>query len=126
MDNYNTTKVNGTTLPEPTIALQRNLLGSIDLSDIEDKEENEGERRDYCAAIFALFPRIEKDIKKFLYQQLLFSSNQADTWEKVIFGRGTFNGMDLLLEHWKTAAKEHEANSKPTEDFNKNSPISEV
>jgi hypothetical protein len=95
---------------EPTIALQRNLLGSIDLSDLDNSEETEQERKDYCAAIFAIYPRIEKDLKKFMYEQLLFSSNQAVSWEQVIFGRGTFNGLSLMLEHWKLAQAEHIAN----------------
>ena len=112
---------------EPTIALQRNLLGSIDLSDIEDdKELSEADRRAYCAAIFAIYPRLEKDLRNFLHKQLIFSSMEARNWDQVIFGRGTFNGISLLLELWEKAAKEHEANSKPEEDFDKHSPISEA
>src|SRR3990167_9617159 len=92
---------------EPTISLQRNLLGSISIEDVTEGEETEADRKAYCAAIFAVFPRLEKDLKKFLHAQLLFSSNQADTWERVIFGRGTFNGISLLLEHWQQAHNEH-------------------
>lgn len=118
--NFETDKI----YKEPTIALQRNLLASIDLSDTED-ELSETDRRAYCAAIFAVFPRLEKDIKKLLNEQLLFSANQADTWEKVIFGRGTFNGMALLLEKWKEASAEHIANSK-TEEFDKTNSLPEI
>lgn len=107
---------------EASSALLRHQLGSIDLSDVtEDEEMSESERRDYCAAIFAVFPRLEKDIKKFLYQQLMFSSNNATTWEQVIFGRGTFNGIDLLLDHWQKAQAEHIP--PPQEDFDRHSPI---
>ena len=111
---------------EPTIALQRNLLGSIDLTDIDFEELDESERKAYNAAIFAVFPRLEKDIKKFLYEQLMFSSNEADTWEKVIFGRGTYNGMSLLREHWEKSAKNHEAEAKPEEKFEKHGILSEI
>ena len=97
---------------DETIKLQRNLLGSIDIEDLEDKEMTDEERKDYCAAIFAVYPRLEKDLKRFLHTQLMFSSNEADTWEKVIFGRGTFNGIALLLEYWKIAASEFEANKE--------------
>lgn len=99
-----------------TTALLRKLLGSIDLSDIEDKEMSESERRDYCAAIFAVFPRLEKDIKKFLYKQLMFSSNQAATWDEVLVGRGVFAGAELLLEFWQNAKNEHIANSSSLEE----------
>jgi len=110
-----------------SISLQRNLLGSITIEEVEDEiEQSDADRRAYCAAIFAVFPRLEKDLKKFLHQQLLYSSNEAETWERVIFGRGTFNGMALLLEHWSRAAKEHESNSKPEKEFDKHNPLPEV
>lgn len=110
-----------------SIKLQRNLLGSIDIGDISGKiEETEQERKDHCAAIFAVYPRLEKDIKAFLHQQLMFSSMQAEDMEKVIFGRGTFNGMALLLDYWRSASKEYEANSKPEGDFDKHGVIGEL
>lgn len=111
---------------DQTIELLRLQLGSIDLKDVaEDKDLSESERKEYCAAIFAAFPRLEKDIKKFLYQQLMFISNQAGTWEEVIFGRGTFNGMDLLLDHWRKAAAEYQSSMKK-EEFDKNSVVGEL
>lgn len=103
------------------------MLGSIDLSDLEEDEDmGENERKEYCAAISAVFPRIEKDIKRFLHEQLMFVCNQAETWERVIFGRGTFNGMDLLLEHWKKAHMEHTAKTIPEEPGDKTNPIGEI
>ena len=92
---------------ELTLKLLRNLLGSIDLENLEEKEMAETERQNYSAAIFAVFPRLEKDIKNFLHKQLIFSSNQAENWEQVIFSRGTFNGISLLLEHWIRAKNEY-------------------
>ncbi len=96
---------------EPTIKLQRHLLASLDLSDIEDKMMTETERKDYTAAIFAVWPRLEKDLKKFMHDQLMFASQKATTWEEVLFARGTFNGLDLIFEHWKIAATEFESSS---------------
>ena len=112
-------------MDKDSLILQRHLLGSIDLSDIKDEEMTEAERRDYCAAISAVFPRIEKDIKKLLYAQLMYSSNQAEDWEKVIFGRGTFNGLAILLESWRQANSEHLKRTIP-EDFNKHDVISDI
>jgi hypothetical protein len=104
---------------EPSIKLLRHQLGSIDISDIieDEKEMSKEERAQYCAAIFAIFPRLEKDIKRFLHRQLMFISNRAVNWEQVIFGRGTFNGIDLLYKYWKDAAAEFEA--KPKEERKK-------
>jgi hypothetical protein len=114
-----------------SVKVIRHLLASIDLSDIkEDEEMSESDRKAYCSAIFAVYPRIEKDIKKLLYEQLMFSSNNAETWEQVIFGRGTFNGMDLLLEKWKKVAVEHEANVKEGlkegKNIDKSNPMPEI
>ena len=107
---------------ESTLALQRHLLGSIDFSDIEENEQmSETERKAYCAAIFAVFPRLEKDLKKALYDQLMFVSNEAQTWEQVLFGRGTFNGISLMLEKWRKAASEYE--KPPEEEYDRHSPI---
>ena|SRR3990167_7370086 len=113
------------TYKEPSVALMRNLLGSISLEDVQEAEMSESERKDYCASISAVFPRLEKDIKKFLQEQLLFCSNSAENWDQVLFGRGTFNGMDLLLQHWKVAHIEH-ASKIPKEEFDKNSPINQI
>lgn len=112
---------------EPSLELMRHLLGSIDLSDVEeDKEMTEAERKDYCANIAAVWPTLEKDIKKFLYAQLMFVSNNAGNWEQVLFGRGTFNGLDILQEHWKKAFAEHLENSRGQEDFDENNPVPEI
>lgn len=112
-----------------SIKLIRHLLGSIDLSDVdeEEKDMSETERKEYCAAIFAIWPRLKKDLKKMLYTQLMFSSNEAETWERVVFGRGTFNGLDLMYDKWEKAATEFESMPKEDkQDFNKNNPISEI
>jgi len=109
------------------LVLMRHLLGSIDLADVEEeKEMSENERKDYCATISAVFPRLEKDIKKFLHAQLMFSANQAEDWEKVVFGRGTFNGIDILYQHWKQAHMEHTAKGQKDEPEDKTSPVPEL
>lgn len=109
---------------DSSLKLLRNQLGSVDLSDVEE-EMTEQERKEYVAAISAVFPRIEKDIKKFLYDQLLFMSNKSENWDHVLFGRGTFNGMSILLEHWKIAHVEHTSNSKE-KPFNKTNILPEL
>lgn len=108
-----------------SLELQRHILGSVDLVDLVDTLESEQERKDYCAAIFAVYPRIEKDLKRFMHTQLLFSSMQAETWEQTLFGRGTFNGLSLVLEHWRKAQAEHIESVTP-EPFDKTMPLSEV
>lgn len=122
-------KITKEKVDELSLALIRHLLGSIDLSDVkeDEKEISKEERKSYCAAIFAVWPRLEKDIKELLHRQLMFVCNEAETWEQVIFGRGTFNGIDLLYKLWKAAATEFEATPKEEKgDFNKSNPMPEI
>jgi hypothetical protein len=110
-----------------SLKLIRQGLGVVDLSDVEnEKAMNEQERRDYCAAVHAVYPRLEKDIKRFLYQQLLVTAKESADWEMVLFGRGAFDGMAQLLEHWRTAHHEHQDVNKPEGEFEKHSPVGEI
>ena len=98
----------------------------VELHDVEPKEETEAERKAYCVAISAVFPRLEKDIKRFQVGQLMYINNQSLTWDQVMISRGTFNALDLLLDHWKMAHLEHSEKGVPKEKFDKNSPLGEV
>lgn len=113
-------------MKDETLKLQRNLLGSIDISDDDADEMDASQRHEYIAAISAVFPRIEKDIKRFMHQQLMYSSNKAETWEQVIFGRGTFNGLALLLEFWDNANQEQMEKAKPKAQFDPHNSIGEI
>lgn len=106
----------------------RHLLATIDLANAQEDEKDmsEQDRKSYCGAIYSVFSYIEKDIKRLLYKQLMFASNNAENWEQVVFARGTFNGIDILLEKWRMAAKEHEDSLKETKPEQPNSPISEL
>ena len=112
-------------IPKPSsdklsIDMVRQALAVINLEDVDkEKEQSEQERVEYTAAIAAVFPRLEKDIKKFLYEQLIKTSMQAETWEQVLVGRGVFAGMEILLDHWKKANTEHLDHSKPQEEFDR-------
>lgn len=105
------------------IKLIRHSLGSISLENIEQKEMSEAARKEYCASISAVFPIIEKDIKKAMYEQVLLIA-ESDNWEKVNYGRGTCNGISLLYELWKLANTEHLSAGK--EKFDPTNPIGEI
>ena len=89
----------------------------IDLQIPESKELTEVERKDYCASIFAIFPRLEKDIKEKMYEQLITTYTESigttRTREErdfeVVRGNGIMEGMAVLLEHWSLASAEHQA-----------------
>ena len=110
-----------------SLDLVRKSLAIASLEDVEDKEQDESARREYCAAIAAVFPRMEKDIRKFLQEQLLNTSMKSQTWEEVLVNRGVFAGMEILLEYWKGVKAEYENRiSEKKEEFDKANPIGEM
>lgn len=96
----------------------------------EDKLD-EAARKAHNAAIFAVFPRLEKEIKAKMYEQLILTYSEnvgsAKTREEIVMttvrGNGIIEGMAILLEKWKIDAGAHEADAKPEESFDKHEVI---
>ena len=82
----------------------------------EEKLITEQERKDYCTAIFAVFPRLEKDIKEEMYKQLITTYSEgigkSKTKEErdfeIVRGNGIMEGMAILLDKWQVAKSEIE------------------
>ena len=91
-----------------------------------EKILDEEERKAHNAAIFAVFPRLEKEIKAKMYEQLVITYTEADNFDKILKGQGIMEGMAILLELWQTNAKTHEAESQPKEEFDKHNSLNEV
>ena len=110
-----------------SLDLVRKSLAIASLEDVEEKDQDENARREYCASIASVFPRLEKDIRKFLHEQLVNTSMKSQTWEEVLVNRGVFAGMEILLDHWKSAKSEYENRlSEKKESFDKSNPIGEI
>ena len=109
------------------LKLIRHTLGSIDLSEVEDeKEMSEAERQAYVASIHAVWPRLSRDIRRFMLHQLMFNSKEAETWEQVLFGRGVLDGMAQVYNHWQIAHLEHQEINKTDDGFDKHSVVGEI
>ena len=77
-------------------ALMRRLLGSIDFSE----EPNEEVFNNRAGAIFDIVkPKLDKMIR----EQERFTAAEAADWFQSVFGRGTLNGIELVLEEFKKA-----------------------
>ena len=106
----------------------------VDLQFPEEKEISETERKAYNASVFAVFPRIEKDIKQEMYIQLIrtysegvgVSKSKDERDFEIIRGNGIMEGMAILLEKWQLAAKEHEASPKEEEGGDPYNPMPEL
>ena len=53
---------------------------------------------------------------------------KSGTWEEVLVGRGVFAGMEILLEHWKSAKAEYEnrLSENKKEEFDRAKPVAEL
>jgi hypothetical protein len=99
--------------------LNRNLLGSIELSDVRDVELTENEIKERNASIAISFRYIEPAIKKLLIAQQEFMANQCENEQQLLFSRGSINGLTLALEEMKSYKEAHEDENKVPEKFNK-------
>lgn len=106
----------------------------IELQLPTEKQLDESEIKAHNAAIFAVFPRLEKVIKEKMYEQLIqtYSENVgvAKTREEIVLttvrGNGIMEGMAILLEKWRGDAQAHQADAQPKESFEKNNPLPEI
>ena len=102
------------------LLLNRNQLGSIDLKDVRDKELTENEIKERNAKISSDFKIIENTIKKLLIAQEEFMANQCENESQLLFGRGTVNGLSILLEEFQSYKGQHDEITKPKESYNPN------
>ena len=102
--------------------LNRHQLGSLDLSDARE-ELSENEQKERSASIATSYKYIELSIKKLIIVQQEFMANQCENESQLLFGRGTTNGLSLVLEEMQSYKLQHEELSKPKDDFDKFNPV---
>lgn len=97
----------------------REKLGSIALDDVRGIIKTEQEIKDYQAAISSVFKNhIEPTLKRLLINQEKFMGEQVQTMEQLSFGRGTVNGLLLVIEEFQHAWEAHQENTKGKEPVN--------
>ncbi len=107
---------------ENSSKLLKNLLGSVDLSDIDELEKKELSQNEFIerAANADIFYKtyFEKILKLFIQKQLEWIGTQASTTEQLMFGRGTINGLFLIKDWFKEqsdAITQYREDNKPPE-----------
>ena len=98
--------------------MNRHQLGSIDLSDIKE-ELTENEQKERNANIANSYKYIEPTIKKLLIAQQEFMAKQCENENQLLFGRGSINGIAVVLEELRSYKLAHEELTKPQEKFDK-------
>jgi len=100
-------------------ALMRRILGSIDASE-EPTDEVFNNRAGGIYDIVA--PKLNKLIR----EQERFTTAEAADWSQAVFGRGTLNGIELVLEEFKKAYDIYQQSNQPPESFDKQNPLPEL
>jgi len=86
-----------------SIKLLRELMGSVDLSDIDKIEKElltEEEYRNRATQSEAFYRQhLEKALKLFIQEQLEWIGTKTQGVDQLMFGRGTINGL-MLVKGW--------------------------
>lgn len=111
-----------------TSDLIRNKLGSISLGDVrKDIQMSKDERKEYVARIHGIFKDIiEPKCKKFITMQEEFMARETEGEIQFLVGRGTINGILLILEDFEKDNLEHIENMKEDSGANKPNDIHSV
>lgn len=97
-------------------AFIRNKLGSINLDDVRNIVRKDDELKAYQDAIAAVFKEhIEPTIKKMIIAQEEFMARSSSDMNQFNIGRGTINGLFLLLEEFEAAYNANAASSTKPE-----------
>lgn len=109
---------------DPSLDLIRRTCGSISVRDLlADITELEHLRSE--ASTIASKPLFKEELERMIAKQLEWMNMETANWEQVIFGRGTVNGIRLILEHFETLHNDHVAATKPPETFDRFNPMPE-
>ena len=99
--------------------LSRNQLGSIDVFG-DKKELKEGEQKDRNAKIANDYKLLERIIEDLIKDQTEFMVKDCKDEYQFLFGRGTINGLSLVLETFQKYRNQNLEDTKPKDkDFNK-------
>lgn len=107
----------------------RHVLGSINLSDLVDVNLlTPTDKLNYLKEAEGMFQNttFQNELKTMIQAQLEFIALNAANYEEVIMGRGTMNGLSLMLERFSTLHNEYKQATKlEDKDFDPFNPLPE-
>lgn len=99
----------------PLLTVARHTLGSIDLKDVSDPDGiDEKDYTEYTAKAGQFYDFFEKEAKWMMKLQHDYWFTQSNNWEQTMFGRGTTNGIQLLLDRFTKLKHEYTARTTKT------------
>ena len=94
----------------PLLTVARHTLGSIDLKDISDPDGiDEKDYTEYTARAVQFYDFFEKEAKWMMKLQHDWWFTNSENFEQTMFGRGTTNGIQLLLDRFTKLKDEYTA-----------------
>ena len=92
------------------LTVARHTLGSIDLKDITDPDGiDEADYTEYMARAVQFYDFFEKEAKWMMKLQHDYWFTSSENWEQTMFGRGTTNGIQLMLDRFSKLSNEYTA-----------------
>jgi uncharacterized protein (UPF0305 family) len=107
----------------------RHVLGSINLSDVVDINSfTPADKLNYLKEAEGVYQNevFQNELKVMVQTQLEFIGLNAKNYDEVIMGRGTMNGIDLMLERFSALHNEYIQAIKPEDtNFDRFNPLPE-
>lgn len=88
----------------PDKVLLRHLLGSIDISDVKQRDMSDGARKEFLGRIESSYRDIKLELESLLDEQKEYIAKEADS---LLFPRGSMNGILLAIEHFDSLHSEY-------------------
>lgn len=102
---------------ESLLTVARHTLGSIDLVDLEDPTpKGEDDFIAYTAQAAQFYDFFEKEAMRAIKMQHDWWFTNAENWDQTMFGRGTSNGIQLILDRIKELKDLHIQKLKKEEE----------
>lgn len=99
------------------LVIARHSLGSIDISDITNPDNKpQKDYAEYTAQAAQFYNFFKQEAEWMMKLQHDYWFTQADGENQMYFGRGTMNGIQLLLQRFEKLKDTHLENIKPKEE----------
>jgi len=104
---------------KPIFEANRHYIASIGVEDFDEylTTLSEQEKKDYEAEASVIFKNkvFQRELKHLESLQARYVAAECENWERNLVGRGTMNGIGLILDRFETLNARHLENTKPPE-----------
>lgn len=114
----------------PVFKRNRHYMASIEVDDFDEylATLTEQEKKDYEAEASVIFKNkvFQRELKHLEALQARYVAAECENWERNLVGRGTMNGIGLVLDRFQLLNSRHLANTKPQDNSDPHGLMPEV